>query len=75
MQGADDGQHEGTLLTRSRYIVVDAGGCRTREKGQQDLTKLESTKIEEINLEDYSFGRGTDKRMQRRTLLYGIRNT
>ena len=37
--------------------MADIESCGTSEKGQQDLTKLESTKIKEINIKDYSFGR------------------
>ena len=48
----DEGQHEGTRPPIARYFMVDAGDNGTREKGCQYLIKLESTKMDVINLNE-----------------------
>lgn len=49
---ADKDQHEGTHPPIARYFVVDAGANGTREKGYQYLIKLESTKMDVININE-----------------------
>lgn len=52
---ADEVQHEGTHPYPPRYFVANTGNNGIREKGYQYLTKLESTKMDEINLIDSPF--------------------
>ena len=49
---AEESQHEETHLYQVRYFVANAGDSGTREKGEQYLAKLESTKMEEINIDE-----------------------
>ena len=57
---AEESRHEGTHPSLPRYFVVNAGDSGSREKGEQYLAKLESTKMERIKIHDKSFSISTD---------------
>ena len=60
MRMAEEGQYERTQQHFHRYFVANVGDSGTREMGRQYLTKLESTKMEVINLNDIPFSISTD---------------
>ena len=67
---AEESRHEGTHPSLPRYFVVNAGDSGSREKGEQYLAKLESTKMERINIDENPTSRSTEMYMKTKALLF-----